>query len=241
MKQLILGALACALLLSGCQPGGSSKDIAELKQLVQATQADVKSIKDTLDRITKPRQGPPPEDFNKIYDIPVGDSPILGKADAPVALVEFSDFQCPYCARVQPDLKALLQKYPDKVKLVFKHFPLDFHQQARPAAIATMAAQEQGKFWEMHDLLFQNQAALDPAKFEEYAKQAGLDVARFKKDYEAKKAEYDKRVTSDIQLGSQSGVMGTPSLYIGGKKVQNRSVDGMSAMVEEALKRAGSS
>jgi protein-disulfide isomerase len=238
MKRLMTGALASALALGGCQPGGSSKDIAELKQGVEAMRADVKSIKDTLDAITKPRQGPPPEDFNKIYDIPVGDSPIMGKADAPVALVEFSDFQCPYCARVVPDLKALLDKYPDKVKLVYKHFPLDFHQNARPAAIATMAAQEQGKFWQYHDVLFQNQSALDGAKLEEYAKQAGLDVARFKKDFEAKKAEYDKRVAADLQLGAQSGVQGTPSLYIGGKKVRDRSLAGMSALVEEALKRA---
>jgi protein-disulfide isomerase len=239
MKQWMTGAL-CALLLAGCQPGGSAKDIEELKSGIESMRADVKSIKDTLDSITKPRQGPPPEDFNKVYDIPLAGSPILGKADAPVALVEFSDFQCPYCARVQPDLKALLQKYPDKVKLVFKHFPLDFHQQARPAAIATMAAQEQGKFWEMHDILFQNQQALDASKLEEYAKQAGLDVARFKKDFEAKKAEYDQRVAADMQVGAQSGVQGTPSLYIGGKKVRDRSIPGMSAMVEEALKKAGS-
>lgn len=241
MKRLMTGALASALVLGGCQPGGSSKDIAELKQGVEAMRADVKSIKDTLDAITKPRQGPPPEDFNKIYDIPVAHSPIKGKADAPVALVEFSDFQCPYCARVQPDLKALLEKYPDKVKLVYKHFPLDFHQQARPAAIASMAAQEQGRFWEMHDVLFQNFSALDPTKLEEYAKQAGLDVARFKKDFDAKQAEYDKLVAADLQLGAQSGVQGTPSLYIGGKKVRDRSVAGMSALVEEALKRGDQS
>jgi len=240
MKRWMTGALASALLLGGCQPGGSAKDIEELKSGIESMRADVKSIKDTLDAITKPRQGPPPEDFNKVYDIPLAGSPVLGKADAPVALVEFSDFQCPYCARVVPDLKALLQKYPDKVKLVFKHFPLDFHQNARPSAIATMAAQEQGKFWEMHDILFQNQQALDAAKLEEYAKQAGLDVAKFKKDFEAKKAEYDQRVAADIQLGTQSGVQGTPSLYIGGKKVRDRSIPGMSAMVEEALKKAGS-
>lgn len=241
MKQLITGALAGALLLGGCQPGGSAKDIADLKQGVEEMRADVKSIKDTLDNLTKPKNQPPAEDFNKVYDIPVAGSPIMGKADAPVALVEFSDFQCPYCSRVQPDLKALLEKYPDKVKLVFKHFPLDFHQQARPAAIATMAAQEQGKFWEMHDVLFQNQAGLDVAKLDEYAKQAGLDVARFRKDYTAKATDYDKRVAADMQLGAQSGVQGTPSLYIGGKKVRDRSIAGMGALVEEALKRAGNS
>jgi protein-disulfide isomerase len=239
MKRLMTGALAGALVLGGCQPGGSAKDISELKQGIESMRADVKSIKDTLDTITKPRQGPPPEDFSKVYDIPIGNSPVLGKADAPVTVVEFSDFQCPYCGRLQPDLKALLQKYPDKVKLVFKHFPLDFHPNARPAAIASLAAQEQGKFWQLHDVMFGSQPALDASKVEEYAKQAGLDVARFKKDYEAKKAEYDQRVAADQQLGAQSGVQGTPSLYIAGKKVRDRSVPGMAAMVEEALKAGG--
>jgi protein-disulfide isomerase len=241
MKQLWFGALSGALLMGACQPGGSAKDIAELKQGMESMRADVKSIKDTLDNITRPRNAPPPEDFNKVYDIPSGASPVMGKHDAPVTVVEFSDFQCPYCARVQPDLKALMQKYPDKVKLVFKHFPLDFHQNARPAAIAAMAAQEQGKFWEMHDILFQNQATLGSTNMEDFAKQAGLDVERFKKDYAAKAAEYDQRVAADLQLGAQSGVQGTPSLYIGGKKVRDRSVAGMSAMVEDALKKAGSS
>jgi protein-disulfide isomerase len=93
----------------------------------------------------------------------------------------------------------------------------------------------------MHDVLFQNQATLGTGNMEEFAKQAGLDVERFKKDYAAKAAEYDKRVAADMQLGAQSGVQGTPSLYIGGKKVRDRSIAGMSALVEEALKRAGSS
>ena len=241
MKQLLIGTLAGALLASGCQPGGSAKDMADLKQNIESMRADVKSIKDTLDAITKPRNQPPPEDFNKVYEIPLGNSPVLGKADAPVVVVEFSDFQCPYCGRLQPDLKALLEKNPDKVKLVFKHFPLDFHQNARPAAIAAMAAQEQGKFWQLHDVLFQNQATLDASKLDDFAKQAGLDVARFKKDRESKAADYDKRIVADLQLGAQSGVQGTPSLYIGGKKVRDRSVAGMSAMVEEALKQGGKS
>ncbi len=237
MKYLAVGALALTLIASGCQPPGdavSKEDVAKITEQLAKLQSDMDDIKG---RIPQPRQQPPAEDFSKLYELPTGPSPILGNPDAPVALVEFSDFQCPFCARVQPTLKALLEKYPDKVKLVFKHFPLSFHREARPAAIATMAAQEQGKFWEMHDKLFENQRSLDPAGFEKFAAEIGLDVAKFKADYEGKKAEYDKRVQDDMQLGSRSDVRGTPSLYIGGKKVNDRSIAGMSRLVEEALER----
>ena len=239
MKYLVTGALTLALITAGCQPPGdtaSKEDVEKITEQLAKLQSDLTELKD---RIPARRQQPPAEDPNTVYDIPVGSSPVMGNPDAPVAMVEFSDFQCPFCARVQPTLKAMLEKYPDKLKLVYKHFPLSFHREARPAAIATMAAQEQGKFWEMHDKLFENQRALAPANFEKYAEEIGLDVAKFKADYESKQAEYDKRVTADMQLGQKSAVRGTPSLYIGGKKVTDRSIAGMSRLVEEALEREG--
>jgi protein-disulfide isomerase len=235
MKYLVVGSLA--LILAGCQPA-TKEDVDKINEQLAQLQTQLKEIGEKIPAAPQRRQ-PPAEDFSKVYDLPIAGSPILGNPDAPVAMVEFSDFQCPFCARVQPQLKAMLEKYPDQLKLVFKHFPLSFHQQARPAAIASMAAGEQGKFWEMHDLLFENQRELTEAKFEELAQQAGLDVAKFKADYTSKKAEYDKAVQSDMQLGSKSDVRGTPSLYIGGKKVNDRSIPGMSALVEEALKRKG--
>jgi len=169
----------------------------------------------------------------------LGASPVRGKRDAPVTIVEFSDFQCPFCARSNPIVDGVLAKYPDKVNYVYKHFPLAFHAAARPAAIASIAAQDQGRFWEMHEVLFKNQASLDASKLEDYAKQAGLDVARFKKDLESKKAEYEKRVDAEFALGQSVDVRGTPTLYIGGKKVRVRTVDGMSAMIDEQLKQKG--
>src|SRR5262249_8209085 len=99
---------------------------------------------------------PPAEDFNKVYTIDIGQSPIDGKKDAPVTIVEFSDFQCPFCARFWPPVKDVLKAYPDKVKLVIKNFPLSFHPNARPAAKLALAANEQGKYYEMVDLLLQN-------------------------------------------------------------------------------------
>jgi protein-disulfide isomerase len=244
MKPIAQAALCLWVLLSAsaCQPGASSQDIQTIKQQQEQILAELRELKDVSRRVLataaagqRPSR-PPEEDYSRVYSLSIGESPVRGDAKAPVTLVEFSDFQCPYCAQAQGDLKALLDKYPGKLKLVFKHFPLSFHQQARPAALASLAAQDQGKFWQMHDVLFNNQKALDAAKLEEYARQAGLDVERFKKDMERNREAYEKQIQADMLLGQNADVRGTPSLYIAGKKVRQRSLDAMSAMVEEALK-----
>jgi protein-disulfide isomerase len=239
---MVTGILAIGLALGsiGCQPGGEQlEQIAEQQEEILAKLKTLEANQKRLlaqPRAAAQRPQRPKEDPNKVYKIDIGDSPIYGKADAPVAIVEWSDFQCPYCSRVVPLLKEVHKKYPDDVKLVFKHFPLSFHQAARPAAIATMAAQEQGKFWEMHDALFENQRSLKPDNMEEIAQKAGLDMERFKKDMAEKKDEYGKRVDADFRHGQSVAVRGTPTIYVAGKKVQNRSVEGLSAMVDAALK-----
>jgi protein-disulfide isomerase len=119
--------------------------------------------------------------------------------------------------------------------VVFKHFPLNFHESAKPAAIAAVAAQEQGRFWEFHDVVFKNQATLSQESLESFAQQAGLDVERFKSDLAKNGADYAKRVDEDYEQGTTVDVRGTPTLYINGRKVQDRSIEGMSAMVEAAL------
>jgi protein-disulfide isomerase len=188
--------------------------------------------------------GPPAEDFDKVYDIEVGASPVLGKTDAPVTLVEYSDFQCPFCARADPIIKEVQKKYADKVRVIFKHYPLSFHEAARPTAIGSMAAQEQGKFWEYHDVLFKNNSGLDgsDAGLEKYAKEAGLDVEKFKKDLAAKRAEYESRVEKDISLGNEVDVRGTPTLFLNGKKLdpRKRSIEQMSAAIDALLAQKGS-
>ncbi len=153
--------------------------------------------------------------------IPVGNSYVLGKPDAPITVVEFSDFQCPYCSRGGETVKQLQKKYPNDVKVVFKHFPLAFHKEAKSASIAAMAAGEQGKFWEMHDLLFQNQKQMKGADMKElttgFAKQLGLDVAKFQKDFD--KPEFGQTVDADMKLGSSLGVRGTPHFFVNGERV----------------------
>jgi protein-disulfide isomerase len=236
MRTLAIATLGLALL--ACNPQ-QAQDIAEIKKTQAEILAKLTALEEAQKKAAPARPARAEEDFDKVYSIALADSPVKGEANAPVTIVEFSDFQCPFCARATPIVAEVLKKYPGKVNYVFKHYPLPFHPAARPAAFASMAAQEQGKFWEMHDVLFKNQATLDGAKLEEYAKQAGLDLARFKRDLEAKKAEYEKRVDAEMALGQSVDVRGTPTHYVGGKKVRVRTVDGFSAMIDEQLAAKG--
>jgi len=142
-------------------------------------------------------------------------APMLGPENAAVTIVEFSDFQCPYCKRVDPTLEQIRQAYGDKVRIVFKHNPLPFHTQAPAAHAAAEAAHRQGKFWEMHDLILNNQRELTPAKFEEYAAKLGLDLEKFNKDRESE--EVKKRIEADTNEAQRVGILGTPGFLINGR------------------------
>ncbi len=245
MKQFLASSAVLALALGAiaCQPPGTRTDLKEIKE----QQAQILEKLAALEEGQKKLQTAQPaaraqraqEEFSKIYSIDLDDAPIRGNPQAPVTIVEYSDFQCPFCARAQPILEAVLKKYPDQVRLAYKHFPLGFHKAARPAAIASLAAQEQGKFWELHDVLFQSTSQLDAAKMPEYAERAGLDIERFNRVMTSKQADFDKRVTTEYEGGTKVDVRGTPTLYINGKKVRVRTVEGMSAMIDAALNAKG--
>ena len=147
----------------------------------------------------------PPEDMNKVYNIPVGVSSILGNKNAPVTITEFSDFQCPFCARFYPAIKDVLAAYPDKVRVVIKNFPLPFHPNARPAAKLAMAANEQGKFQGMMESLLANGGDVSDDKVKEYAKNLGLDYNKLMADYKNKDAQWEKQIQDDMQLGGKCG------------------------------------
>lgn len=151
----------------------------------------------------------------KAIPLPELGAPSIGNARARVVLTVFSDFQCPYCASVSPLLKQLLKHYKGKLRVQFLHFPLDFHADAELAAIASMAAHRQGKFWGYHDLLFQNQEKLKRDDLVRYAKQLGLDVARFSKDLADPALK--KRVKAQLAFGAKIGVPGTPTFLINGR------------------------
>jgi len=163
-------------------------------------------------------------------------APFTGPDNAPVTIVIYDDFECPYCAREAGPLKNLLKKYPEQVKLVFKNFPLAMHKNARIAAIAGLAAQNQGMFWPLHDLMFANYRQLNLEKIKELAGSVGLDMDRLEKDMKDKKLS--ERINADIQEGKKIGVRGTPTLFINGRRVQKRSIESLSQMIDEELARS---
>ena len=165
--------------------------------------------------------------------------PSFGPVDSKVKIVEFSDFECPYCANAAKVVHQIREKYGDKVHFVFRQYPLPGHPNARPAAQAALAANEQGKFWQFHDRLFENQRALTRDKLEGYAKESGLDVEKFKKSLDDKKL--DEQVATDMKLGEQVQVQGTPTLFINGKQIDPlpQTPAEMDALIAQALKPGG--
>jgi protein-disulfide isomerase len=170
--------------------------------------------------------------------VPVrADDPARGPADAKLTVVLFSDFQCPFCGRVEPTLKQLEEAYPGQLRIVWKHQPLPMHADAMPAALAAEAAREQGKFWQMHGKLFENQRALDAATLARHAKEIGLDTRRYDQAVQSKK--YEGRVQEDMKLGSSVGANGTPTLFFNCRQlVGAQPLDRMRAVADEELKKA---
>jgi protein-disulfide isomerase len=144
--------------------------------------------------------------------------PARGPADAPVTIVEFSDYQCPFCRRVEPTVKQVLERYGDRVRFVYRHFPLDrIHPQARGAAEAAACADDQERFWEFHDRLFADGSQLDAKSLESYAGELGLDVPRFQKC--VAEGRFRDLVERDAAEGRRAGVSGTPAFFINGVKL----------------------
>ena len=158
----------------------------------------------------------PPKTLEDPVAIPVAGAPETGPSKAPLTLVEFSDFQCPYCAAAVPQIRAILKAYPKDVKLIFKQFPLQIHPQADLAAAAATAAQKQGKFWEMHDALYDSQDDLSRKHIMALAEKAGLDMKRFENDIDS--TEVREAVVRDVQDGDKAGVEGTPTIFINGQR-----------------------
>ncbi|MBY0503619.1 MAG: thioredoxin domain-containing protein [Bryobacteraceae bacterium] len=150
--------------------------------------------------------------------ISVEGSPVKGPENARITLVEFSDFQCPYCIRAVAQLEAVMKAYPRDVKLIYKQFPLDNHSQARLAAQASLAAHAQGKFWPLHDRMYSRSREINRANILLWANEFGLDMPKFTAMMDAPATK--QAVDRDIEEGSRVGVEGTPTLFINGKKYQ---------------------
>jgi protein-disulfide isomerase len=148
--------------------------------------------------------------------VPVGERDhVRGPADAPITLVEYGDFECPFCGMAYPTVKELGRRLGDRLRIVFRHFPLrDQHPHAQQAAEAAEAAAAQGKFWELHNRLFEHQEALDDADLVQYAADLGLDTEQFRR--ELSEQRYRDEVQQDVLSGLRSGVRGTPTFFING-------------------------
>ncbi|HEY2904042.1 MAG TPA: thioredoxin domain-containing protein [Polyangia bacterium] len=168
-------------------------------------------------------------------DVKVGDAPVKGAASAPVTVLEFSDFQCPFCGRVTPTLKQIEDQYPGKVKIAFRNMPLPFHDKAHLAAEASLAANEQGKFWPYHDKLFANQQALDRPSLEKYAEDLGLNMTKFRAALDSGK--FKDKVDADAKDGAAVGATGTPTFFVNGTRlVGAQPFDQFKTLIDAELK-----
>ena len=167
--------------------------------------------------------------------VDIGRAPTQGKKNAAVKVIVWSDFECPFCGRVNPTIEKIKKEYGDKVSVSFKHYPLPFHKNATLAAVASLAAHRQGKFWQMHDKLFENQRALLRDNLVSYAQELGLDVAKFKKDLDD--PELTAWVKKDMAEGSKVGVSGTPASFVNGRLISGaQPFPAFKALIDAELK-----
>ncbi|MFL5406314.1 MAG: DsbA family protein [Myxococcales bacterium] len=203
-------------LIAGALPFDTFKTVID-EQIAKANELTKKGVRpeklyETIVAENVKAAGSTPE-----VKVDVGNAPVLGPKNAAVTIVEWSDFQCPYCGRVEPTLQQVREEYKGKVRLAWKNQPLSFHPNAMPAAEAAMAADEQGKFWEYHDALFKRQNELGPALYDEVAKQVGLDMEKFHASIQGHK--HLAQIKADMAAGSAVGADGTPTFFINGKKL----------------------
>jgi protein-disulfide isomerase len=177
-----------------------------------------------------------PKTLDDPVAIPTLGSPVTGPAGAKITLVEFSDFQCPYCSRAVGKLAAVLKAYPADVKLIFKQYPLDSHPQAQISAQAAIAAHQQGKFWQLHDLMFANHNALSRKAILGWASSLGMDMKKFEADLDSDAIK--KAVARDSADGDKAGVEGTPTVFLNGQRYNgDYDLAAMKPVIDGELKR----
>ena len=169
--------------------------------------------------------------------VDIGGRPVRGNPKAPVTIVEFSDFQCPYCSRARPTVNKVRETYGDQVRVIFRNFPLQIHAEAQKAGEAASCAGEQGKFWEMHDLMFANQQKLKVADLKQQAAGLGLDAEAFNQCLDSGKHAPD--VQKDAEQGADYGVTGTPAFFINGRPlVGAQPYESFAQLIDDELERA---
>ena len=229
-------ACGCRMRVAECRvqdPAcGVSRRLASFAVRAAASGKSEAAIRTELDKYAKK----PPPVLEPAVKLAIDGAPYKGPANAKVTIVEFSDFQCPYCAKAELEAAQLVQKFPKDVKLVFKQFPLEDHSQAALAAEASLAAHAQGKFWPLHDRMYANFRQINYARILAWATETGLDMRRFHAELDSHK--YAARVHAEEQEGEVAGVEGTPTFFIDGKKFNGVfEVNAIAPIVEDEMKR----
>ncbi len=222
------------LVLVGCIDPG---DVDALRQNQEHIQNRLKKLETRLEARARAPAAKAPDASAKVHPFAIGGSPQLGPSDAWVTIVEVSDFQCPFCKRATPTLKKLLKRYGRDVRLVFKHNPLPFHKRALPAAIAAECAHDQGRFWPMHDQLFDNIRALEDDDLQRYAERADLDLVLWQTCVRAERPK--QRILKSQRTANDLGARGTPSFFINGRNLKGAQPEAAFALlIDEELEKA---
>ena len=244
-RSIALLAAGAAFTLSACADPNAVGDIKASVERIEAQQKDIQTKLEAMEKSNKEMiakagaarpAAPNAPDPNKKHDIKIGSAPCKGPATAPVTIVEWSDFQCPFCSQAADLVHQILDAYPNDVRFCFKNYPLPFHPQGMPAAKAALAAGKQGKFFEMHDLMFKHQKELNPENYNKWAGEIGLNVDQFKKDMED--PAIAAQVTAEMKEAGEVGVRGTPSFFIDGKQPAGRSFELYKSIIDENIKSA---
>jgi protein-disulfide isomerase len=223
----------------------AQEQIRLLKNDLSAMRKDVLTLRREVDKLTaaagaakpQPDAKPARSTDNTVYDVTIGSSPVLGPNDATVTIVEFVDFQCPYCIREWATIKQITRQYHDKVKLVFKHFPLRFHTKAPPAHAAAELARLHGGadlFWKMHDMIIAQPRKLDVPSLRVYAKMLNMDLTRFD-EVMADPNKINELLAADLAEARKCSVRGTPTILINGSKLTNRSLNAYKTRIDRIL------
>jgi len=212
-----------------------NNEMSNLRRELSTVRNDLKKVLTKLSITEKTKTKKKPD--TTVYDITIGSSPTRGPKDAPVTIVEFVDFQCPYCAREYPKIKQILKKYPQQVKLVFKHYPLRMHPKAKPAHAAAELAKLKGgpdAFWKFHDMIMANPRKLEITDLKGYAESLDLDMPKFNEVVsDAKKI--DELLGADVSEARKCKVTGTPTVFINGLKLAGRSIQEYEGRIKEII------
>lgn len=218
MKKIIVLILAFVI----CLPVVFAQEPSFENLVLDIIKKNPQVIKEALESFEKEAaKNRDAEEFNKLLsdkvEVDIGNAPVRGNKKSDYTIITFSDFQCPFCKRGDDTVKEVVKKHEGKIRYVFKHYPLSFHPEAAPASKAAWAAGRQGKFFEYHDKLFENQSKLGEELFVQIAKDLGLDVEKFNKDRSSEDAE--KQIQSDMKQAQEVGIQGTPGFILNGVKI----------------------